>query len=275
MSDGKPGRKSGPRIRTVKPELWQDERFVEVSYAARLLYIGLITQADDEGRQSANPSLLRARVFPFDAPDLDTIETWLTELAGADLIERWHVDGRDYLRLTTWADDQRVDRPTPSKVPPPPGSSADPREDPREIANDRGSSANTPAGPDLDRTKDRNGEQPPEQARETAASRPEVVGLCTLLADLMRRNDSKAKVAPESKGWLDAARLLLDTDGRTVNEVETVIRFTQADEFERTVVLSMPKLRARFGQLWLKTQHAKGANGHGLSHDEYRRLVLK
>ena len=39
------------RIRTVKPDIWTDEKFVELSPLARLLFIGLWNFADDEGRE--------------------------------------------------------------------------------------------------------------------------------------------------------------------------------------------------------------------------------
>jgi hypothetical protein len=97
------------------------------------------------------------------------------------------------------------------------------------------------------------------------------------LARLMRRNDDRAKVpapiagmetlprpstqdaareqiaavlhTPALKPWLDAARLLIDTDGREPREVVKVLRWCQADEFWKTNVLSMPKFREKYPQL--------------------------
>jgi hypothetical protein len=81
---------------------------------------------------------------------------------------------------------------------------------------------------------------------------PGPVALCRRLAELMLANDPKAKVEPESKRWLDSARLLVDTDGRHFEEALAVLEWSQRDEFERTVVLSMPKFRKRYPQLRLK-----------------------
>lgn len=88
----------------------------------------------------------------------------------------------------------------------------------------------------------------------------EHVLLSQLLADLIRQRDPKAKVAPLSKGWLDAIRLLLERDGRTPAEVEHVIRWCQADPFWQANILSAPKLRAKFDQLRAKAS-ARGAAG--------------
>jgi hypothetical protein len=92
--------------------------------------------------------------------------------------------------------------------------------------------------------------------------RDDVTGLCDLLAGLMLRNDPRARIAPTSKRWRDAARLLLDVDGRTVDEAERVIRFSQTDDFWRANILSMVKLREKFPQLWMKAGSATAAAQH-------------
>lgn len=86
--------------------------------------------------------------------------------------------------------------------------------------------------------------------------------LTAMLADLMRRNDPKAKVAPESTGWLDAMRLLVDRDGRNPDEVLEVLHWCQQDEFWRTVILSAPKFREKYPQLRaVREARAKTPNG--------------
>lgn len=84
--------------------------------------------------------------------------------------------------------------------------------------------------------------------------RKDVARLCHLLADLIRQRDPKAKVAPDSEGWRDACRLLLDRDGRFEGEIEAAIRWCQADEFWRSNVLSMPTLRRQFDRIWAKVK---------------------
>lgn len=91
-------------------------------------------------------------------------------------------------------------------------------------------------------------EHPSEQT--PSSSRPEVEELCTLLADLVEANGSKRPTV--SKAWRDAARLMLDKDGRDPVKAAELIRWTQADDFWRGNVMSMPKFRARYDQLRLK-----------------------
>jgi hypothetical protein len=84
--------------------------------------------------------------------------------------------------------------------------------------------------------------------------REDIDRLCLLLAELMRGNDVNTRVRPTSKTWRDAMRLLVDRDGRDLAEIERVIRWSQADEFWRSNVLSPGKLREKFSQLLLKSQ---------------------
>jgi hypothetical protein len=68
----------------------------------------------------------------------------------------------------------------------------------------------------------------------------------------MLANDPKAKVEPESKRWLDAARLLVDADGRHFEEALAVLEWSQQDEFWRTNVLSMPTFRKQYPRLRMR-----------------------
>lgn len=76
--------------------------------------------------------------------------------------------------------------------------------------------------------------------------------LCALLADLIEANGSKRPSV--SKGWLDAARLMLDRDGRELEKAERLLRWCQADEFWRANILSMPKFREKYDQLRLQAE---------------------
>lgn len=82
-----------------------------------------------------------------------------------------------------------------------------------------------------------------------ATIRPDVERLLDLLDEEIARNGGKKPT--RSKKNIDAARLLLDRDGRTVEQVEAAIRWCQADEFWRSNILSMSKLREKYDQLRL------------------------
>ncbi len=52
--------------------------------------------------------------------------------------------------------------------------------------------------------------------------------------------------------WYNECRKLREIDNRSPEDIEAVINWCQEDDFEKIVVLSMPKLRERFDSLWLK-----------------------
>lgn len=55
-----------PRIRTIKPETWDDATLGSLPRDARLLFIACWNFADDEGRILWSAAYLKAKIFPFD-----------------------------------------------------------------------------------------------------------------------------------------------------------------------------------------------------------------
>lgn len=101
-----------------------------------------------------------------------------------------------------------------------------------------------------------------------APPREDVERVCEHLARRIAENGSKTPTI--TKGWRDAARLMLDRDGRTEQEVHGAIEWSQADEFWRGNILSLPKLREKFDQLRLQAQRRQG--GGYSRNDEWRAM---
>lgn len=74
------------RIRTVKPSFFLNEEIAALPMATRLLFIGLWTQADREGKLEDRPKRLKAEIFPYDSVDVDKT---LSCLQSAGFIERY------------------------------------------------------------------------------------------------------------------------------------------------------------------------------------------
>lgn len=91
--------------------------------------------------------------------------------------------------------------------------------------------------------------------RPAKPDRPDVERVCVHLADLIEANGSKR---PDiTQGWRDAARLMIDKDGRTEEQVLKAIDWCQDDDFWHRNVLSMPKLREKYEQLRLAAKPSK------------------
>lgn len=85
------------------------------------------------------------------------------------------------------------------------------------------------------------------------------VKLVQLLIDLMLRNNPGSSIikrlTPERQAdWIRQCRLLREADGKSPEEIERVIAFSQTDSFWKSNILSMPKLREKWDQLWMKAQ---------------------
>jgi hypothetical protein len=105
------------RIRTIKPEFWTSETIAPLSPDAKLLAIGLLNYADDEGYFWANPVLIHAAIFPF----LDSSTTLLgliQELSRVGYIslgERTD-DHRKVGKVINFLIHQRIDKPKQSII---------------------------------------------------------------------------------------------------------------------------------------------------------------
>lgn len=91
-----------------------------------------------------------------------------------------------------------------------------------------------------------------QSSAEDPEPREDVEQLCKLLADCIEANGSKRPTITQR--WREAARLLIDRDGKTPQQVAWIIQWCQQDEFWRGNVLSMPTLRRQFDRLRLKAQ---------------------
>lgn len=100
------------RIRTVKPEFWTSEQIVQCSPNARLLFIGLMNFADDNGVHPDKPMRIKMQVFPGDTFGHDDIDAMLKELDAAGLLTRYKADGDYYLLITGFTKHQKIDQPS-------------------------------------------------------------------------------------------------------------------------------------------------------------------
>ena len=165
------------RIRSVKPEWLEDERLALVSSDARVMSIALMLLADDEGRGRAGPIMLAGQVFPGLANPREVSAKALEELRAIDFVDLYEADGQHYFEIRNWLKHQKIDHPTPSKLPANPRSSgvlANPRESSREVENVRASRASTPIPSSPDPVPSQEGDmgEEPHPTRLDLAGRP-------------------------------------------------------------------------------------------------------
>lgn len=98
-----------PRIRTIKPEFWSDEKLGPLTAIDRLTFLGLISMADDAGRLLDNVKIIDAFVFP------ETSETCRESLATLSrlgrIIRGKTSSGQAVIQISNWTKHQKVDKP--------------------------------------------------------------------------------------------------------------------------------------------------------------------
>lgn len=87
------------RARNIKPGFFTNEDLVELTFATRLLFAGLWTLADREGRLEDRPKKIKIGVFPADDVNVDAM---LQELHDAKFVQRYEVNGVRYVKITNW-----------------------------------------------------------------------------------------------------------------------------------------------------------------------------
>lgn len=106
-----------PRARNLKPSFFTDAEVVECAPWVRLLFAGLWTLADREGRLKDRPKQIAIELFPRDPFDVDA---GLNELHARGLIVRYVADGTSYIQVTNFQRHQNPHRDERQSTIPPP-----------------------------------------------------------------------------------------------------------------------------------------------------------
>lgn len=230
------------RIRTIKPEFWTDEKLVELDYVDRLLFIGLFNFVDDQGFIDYRPKRIKMQVFPGD--DVDVV-AGLARLRDASLVTPYEADTGVVIHVNNWTKHQRVSNPARERY-----SLSDLHECDPFGKPSRALTRPLDSYPAEGKGKEVEGKGRDLSSPAVADQRPDVEALCNRLAARVEENGSKKPTI--TKEWRDAARLMIDKDGRTYDQILYLIDWAQSDAFWRSNILSMQKLRKQFDQLRLK-----------------------
>jgi hypothetical protein len=102
------------RIRTIKPEFWQHPVMSRLPYDTRILALGLLNLADDEGYFSADADYIRGAVLFRE--DSSNVRRMLDELSRSGWITLCGTPERPIGQVVNFRKHQRVDRPQPSRL---------------------------------------------------------------------------------------------------------------------------------------------------------------
>jgi hypothetical protein len=242
-----------PKIRGVKPTTWTDGKFVSLSPLARLLFMGMWTEACDNGHVEDDLSQLKIRLLPMDDCDIADV---LAELLASGQVVR--VGG--CLKVVNLAEHQKPDRRFLTLCEHCAHDEQARYSDADKLPKRRAHavhSAGTQRVHGDDGEGDGDGDGDSKISSEVAdatpdADREDVARVCQHLADRVIANGSKRPRV--TKKWREEARLLLDVDKRTEEQVHKAIDWCQTNAFWRSNVMSMRTLREKYDQLRLSAE---------------------
>ena len=89
------------RSRNIKPGFFKNENLADLDPLARLLFAGLWTLADRDGRLENRPKRIKVEILPYDEC---SIEELLAELEGGreQFIFCYEVDGEQYIQINNF-----------------------------------------------------------------------------------------------------------------------------------------------------------------------------
>ena len=110
------------RTRNLKPSFFSNDLLAECDPMARLLFAGLWTLADREGRLEYRPRRIKGALFPYDNCD---IEQLVDQLASRGFVQVYRVGTVEVLSIPKFGDHQRChpDERAEGLPPPPQGDS--------------------------------------------------------------------------------------------------------------------------------------------------------
>lgn len=138
------------RIRSIHPSLFTDEAWVSCSPLARILYVGLMTDADDQGLFEWKTLQIKMRLLPADNVDVAQL---LAELVAANLIASLESGGKKLGAIRYFRRFQRPKKPNSIFLLPPEwrtyvglegGSSEPEADDEAEVPNQFGTGGENP-----------------------------------------------------------------------------------------------------------------------------------
>jgi hypothetical protein len=98
------------RIRTIKPEFWEDEKIGILPIPCRLFFIGCWNFADDFGVIKGNPTLLKSQIFPYDENlRVSEVKKWIDALVNARMLIPIIHSGESYYIIRTFRSHQVLD----------------------------------------------------------------------------------------------------------------------------------------------------------------------
>lgn len=117
------------RARSLKPGFFTNDELAAVAPLGRLLFAGLWTLADREGRLEDRPKKIKVEILPYDDVDVGVL---LNELSARGFIHRYESGGEQFIEIVSFLKHQNPHVKEPASAIPAPGKNGS-RTKPRTV----------------------------------------------------------------------------------------------------------------------------------------------
>lgn len=262
------------RIRTIKPEFFTSPDTAKASVEARLFYIALWCWADDWGIGEANLNALLGFAFPEDDQrERKEIQSLCKEVANTYGTLFYENNGRYFYQIPAWEDHQKTQRRAKRRNP----THDDPESQPdkriygeQEVSEFKQGNSETTQGNDQEGTGEQGNigtgehrnmsekadafssshfasENDDTEKSEPEETREDILAILDRIDQHCEDHDFKKP--SRTKQNVSAARLLLDKDEYTVEQVTWIMDWVSQSGFWAPNIRSSAKLREKFDQL--------------------------
>lgn len=107
--------------RIISTGIWSDDFFSSLDPLQMIVWIGIITLADDQGRLTDNVKLIDAQIFQRFETDRPQIDSALAKFADTGRIIRYQVGDQKLIQIVNWWDHQSPSWASPSNYQSPEG----------------------------------------------------------------------------------------------------------------------------------------------------------
>ena len=114
------------RKRMIDPSIWTSSSFIRLNYRQKLLFIGLISNADDYGKIGGDPTSLKVKIFAGKSVSDQVLKNDLKELESATssetdcgMILQYRVNGKSFIWLPRWEAFQKMNFRAKTQLPNP------------------------------------------------------------------------------------------------------------------------------------------------------------
>lgn len=261
--------------RMINQDIALSAKVASLSPEALALFCLAIPHFNAHGKMLANPHAIKGIVCPLvEWLTVEKIEACLAEISEKTNVKWWQDEkGLHYLQSLNWCEHQdlRTDRLGADRLPDYPGggqSESYPRKTTPRLLPDNSRSNPVPLPLEVEVEEEGEGKKQPSS---------DALRLSGLLAEqISANNPANRKIQPAKREtsirrWAQDIDRMLRLDGRSAEDVASVIEWCQADSFWRGNILSGAKLREQFdrlivqmqreGDTWRGTMPAQVANG--------------